>query len=318
MLKKHQKSLIFILGAIILYSVILILIKTGMLNMYYEQIIILVSINIILALSLNLITGFAGQLALGHAGFMSIGAYAAAMCTLKYNLPFALSLLLGGMFAAIFGILIGLPILRLKGDYLAITTLGFGEIIRVLITNIDALGGAKGLAGIPLKTNFTWAYFLALITFIAIKNIINSTQGRAMIAIREDEIASEAMGINATYYKLTAFTISAMFAGIAGGLYAHYYMFIDPNSFNFMKSIEIVTFVVLGGMGSLYGSVIATGILTFLPEFLREFANFRMVLYPLLLIIIMLLKNKGLDKKLFALRFKLYKKGGDVNATSGR
>ena len=308
MRKNFKKNLFFLLSAVLIYIVIFILIKTGVLNGYYEQILILICINIILALSLNLITGFAGQLALGHAGFMSIGAYTAAMCTLKFDSPLFISLLAGGLLAAAVGILIGLPILRLKGDYLAITTLGFGEIIRVIITNIDALGGAKGLAGIPYNTNFTWAYFLAFLTFVVIKNIISSTQGRAMIAIREDEIAAEAMGINSTYIKLMAFTIASMFAGIAGGLYAHYFMFIDPNSFNFTKSIEIVTFVVLGGMGSLYGSVIATSILTFLPELLRGFSNFRMVLYPLLLIIIMLFKAKGYNKKLIHLCKKILKK----------
>jgi branched-chain amino acid transport system permease protein len=317
MQKNFKKNLIFLLVAILIYIIFFSLIKTGVLNGYYEQILILICINIILALSLNLITGFTGQLALGHAGFMSIGAYTAAMCTIKYDTPFLLSLLAGGLLAGAIGILIGLPILRLKGDYLAITTLGFGEIIRVMITNIEALGGAKGLVGIPFNTNFTWAFFLALLTFIVIKNVIASTHGRAMIAIREDEIAAEAMGVNSTYIKLMAFTIASMFAGIAGGLYAHYFMFIDPNSFNFTKSIEIVTFVVLGGMGSLYGSIIATSILTFLPELLRGFANLRMVLYPLLLIMIMLVKANGYNKKLISLFKKFIQKGGDVNVTSG-
>ena len=183
MRKNFKKNLIFLLCAVLLYVVIFSLIKTGVLNGYYEQILILICINIILALSLNLITGFAGQLALGHAGFMSIGAYTAAMVTLKYDTPLFISLLAGGLAAAAFGILIGLPILRLKGDYLAITTLGFGEIIRVIITNIDALGGAKGLAGIPYNTNFTWAFFLALLTFVVIKNIISSTQGSRIVAM---------------------------------------------------------------------------------------------------------------------------------------
>jgi branched-chain amino acid transport system permease protein len=318
MQKNVKKNVLLLLGALLVYGVLFTLIKTQVINMYYEQILILVCINIVLALSLNLITGFTGQLVLGHAGFMSIGAYTAAMCSLKLELPLLLSLILGGLVAGAFGILIGLPILRLKGDYLAITTLGFGEIIRVIITNIEAVGGAKGLAGIPFSTSFTWSFFVALFTFIVIRNLINSTHGRALIAIREDEIAAEAMGVNSTYFKLVSFTIASAFAGIAGGLYAHYFMYIDPNSFNFTKSIDIVTFVVLGGMGNLYGSLVATGVLTFLPELLRDFSNYRMVVYPLLLIIIMLLKAKGIDKKIVSLKSKLFKKGGDANATSGR
>lgn len=319
--KDIKKTLINLAGAFLLYIVLFFLIRSGNINRYYEQILILVGINIILAVSLNLVIGYTGQLALGHAGFMSIGAYTAAMCSIKLHLPFLLSLLAGGLLAAAFGILIGLPILRLKGDYLAITTLGFGEIIRVVIINLESLGGAKGLVGIPPKTNFTWVFFIMLLTILILYNIINSTHGRAMIAIREDEIAAEAMGINATRYKLTAFTIASLFAGIAGGLYAHYFMFIEPSSFNYMKSIEIVTFVVLGGMGSLSGSILSTGILTFLPEFLREFANYRMVAYSLLLIIIMLFRPQGLmgNKELtFNIFSKINGKGGKANATGSK
>lgn len=321
MKKRTVNGLIFITVAILIYGILLLLIKSGVINRYYEQILILMGINIILALSLNLVIGFTGQLALGHAGFMSIGAYTAAMLTIKLHLPFALSIISGGLLSAIVGALIGLPILRLKGDYLAITTLGFGEIIRVVITNLDFLGGARGLAGIPPKTNFTWIFFIMLLTIVVLRNIIKSTHGRAMIAIREDEIAAEAMGVNATLYKLTAFSIAAFFAGVAGSLYAHYFMFLEPNSFNFMKSIEIVTFVVLGGMGSLSGCILSTGILTVLPEFLRELSNYRMVVYSLLLVIIMLFRPQGLmgNKELsFNIFSKSYKKGGDANATSSR
>lgn len=321
MLKINKKTIVNIIAVLLVYFVLFGLIKGGFLNRYYEQILILIGINMILALSLNLVIGFTGQLTLGHAGFMSVGAYAAAMLTLKLQLPFLLCIIAGGAAAGLIGFLIGLPILRLKGDYLAITTLGFGEMIRVAITNIESVGGARGLAGIPPKTTFTWVFFGVIVTFVILKNIINSSQGRAMIAVRENEIAAEAMGINTTEYKLTAFVISSFFAGVAGALYAHYFMFLEPNSFNFMKSIEIVTYVVLGGMGSLTGSMLSAGILTLLPEALREFANYRMIVYSLLLILIMIFRPQGLmgNKELSFKIFKsIGKKGGNVNASSNR
>ncbi|MBL4935533.1 branched-chain amino acid ABC transporter permease [Clostridium sp. YIM B02515] len=321
MLKINKKTIVNFIAVAIVYLVLFGLIKGGLLNRYYEQILVLIGINIILALSLNLVIGFTGQLTLGHAGFMSVGAYAAAMLTIKLHLPFLLCIVLGGAAAGLVGFLIGLPILRLKGDYLAITTLGFGEMIRVAITNIEPVGGARGLAGIPPKTTFTTVFLGVIITFIILKNIINSTQGRAMIATRENEIAAEAMGINTTEYKLIAFVIASFFAGVAGALYAHYFMFLEPNSFNFMKSIEIVTYVVLGGMGSLSGSMLSAGILTLLPEALREFANYRMIVYSLLLILIMIFRPQGLmgNKELSFKMFKsLNKKGGNANASSGR
>lgn len=283
-----------LLGAVILFLIIDQLIKRGVLDPYYARILTIVCINIIMAVSLNLIVGFTGQLALGHAGFMSIGGYAAAMFTLKLHLPFLIVIIIGGLFAAFVGVLIGLPILRLKGDYLAITTLGLGEIIRVAIQNLDSLGGASGLPGIPYKSTFIWVYFIMVVSILIIYNIIHSTQGRAMISVREDEIAAEAMGINTTKYKIIAFAIGAFFAGVGGGLYAHYIMFMDPLSFNFLKSFDFVTYVVLGGMGSLTGSVLSAGILTFLPEVLRALNDYRMVFYPIALILIMRFRPQGL------------------------
>jgi branched-chain amino acid transport system permease protein len=290
----NKKNITKCLSLIIVYVILFILINSGALNPYYAQILILFGINIILAVSLNMVIGFTGQLALGHAGFMSIGAYTAAVLTMKLGLPFPVVLIVGGLVAALFGYLIGTPILRLKGDYLAITTLGFGEIIRVLIVNLDYVGGPRGLPGIPKKTTFTWVFIITVLSVVIMRNIIKSAQGRAMVSIREDEIAAEAMGINTTSYKLKSFVIAAFFAGIAGGLYAHYFMYLDPKSFNFLKSIEILTFVVLGGMGSISGSIIGSGTLTALPEVLRSMGDFRMIIYPACLILLMLFRPQGL------------------------
>ncbi|MFZ5968075.1 MAG: branched-chain amino acid ABC transporter permease [Bacillota bacterium] len=289
-----KKMLYTVISLSIIYLILMGLMNTGILNNYYIQILIVFGINIILAVSLNLVLGFTGQLALGHAGFMSVGGYTAAILTMKLGLPFPLVLIAGGMLAALFGFLIGMPILRLKGDYLTITTLGFGEIIRVIIVNLDFLGGPRGLPGIPKKTTFTIVYLITILSVMVIYNIINSSQGRAMKSIREDEIASEAMGINTTSYKLKAFVIASFFAGVAGGLYAHYFMFLDPSSFNFLKSTEILTFVVLGGMGSLSGSILAAGVLTYLPELLRSFSEYRMIIYSASLIMLMLFRPQGL------------------------
>ena len=271
---------------------------SGMLSRYYTGIVMMVGINIILTAILNLTTGYLGQLALGHAGFMSVGAYGAALFTLYSGLPsgisFPVALVIGGIVAALFGIAIGIPALRLKGDYLAIITLGFGEIIRVLITNVEFTGGAKGLRGIPRITNFAYVYIVVIITLVVLFTLLRSRQGRAIISIREDEVAAEASGINTTYYKLLAFTISAFFAGVAGGLYAHYLSVLDPTNFDFNYSIEILVMVVLGGMGSLTGSVIAAIVLTILPEALRDFASARMLIYSVLLIIMMIFRPSGL------------------------
>jgi len=279
-------------------------------NPYILQIIIYSGINIILAVSLNLINGFTGQFSIGHAGFMAIGAYSSASLT-YYLAPqimaasflpllvtkwiiFILALGIGGIASALAGILVGIPSLRLKGDYLAIVTLGFGEIIRVVILNIDAVGGARGFADIPEYTSLFWVLCLATLTIVVIRNLMNSSHGRAFLSVREDEVAAEAMGINTTYYKVTAFVIGAFFAGVAGGLLAHYLLYLHTNSFTFMKSIEIIIMVVLGGMGSISGSIMAAVILTLLPEVLRPVKEYRLVIYSALLIIMMLTRPKGL------------------------
>lgn len=296
--KKWIPNVIILVLVLALYVVLSVLISTNVINPYYSGILTMVCINVILAVSLNLATGFLGQLVLGHAGFMSVGAYAAALFTMYSGLPqvisFPIALLVGGLVAVVFGVIIGVPALRLKGDYLAILTLGFGEIIRVLILAVPFTGGAAGLSGIPLLTTFTYVFILAILTVGIIFAFIHSRHGRAVIAIREDEIAAEAAGINTTYYKLLAFVMAAFFAGVAGGLYAHHIGVLDPGKFNFNYSVEILIMVVLGGMGSITGSVIAAVVLTLLPEALRGFSEYRMLIYSVILICVMLFKPSGL------------------------
>ena len=281
-----------------------ILIGNGIISAYYSKIIVKIGIYIILAVSLNVATGYLGQLPLGHAGFMAVGAYASAIFMtrtgLTSQLGFASGILIGGVVAAIFGLIIGLPALRLKGDYLAIITLGFGEIIRVILTNIDSLlgfeltYGAAGLKQIPKTTNFLNTFILVGITCFVIHAIMKSRHGRAIYSIRENEIAAESTGINTTYYKTLGFVLSAFFAGVAGALYGGYLGLLKPDNFKFMTSIEILVMVVLGGMGSMMGSVISATVLTALPELLRVFSDWRMIAYSLLLIIVMIFKPSGL------------------------
>ncbi|HXG47986.1 MAG TPA: branched-chain amino acid ABC transporter permease [Methylomirabilota bacterium] len=272
-------------------------------NRYYLGIAIDVGINIILAVSLNLINGHTGQFSLGHAGFMAVGGYTSAKLTLELSrlLPeaawpalFLAALLVGGALAALAGLMVGVPSLRLRGDYLAIVTLGFGEIIRVLLQNLEAVGAASGLKGIPNWTNFGWTWALAALTVFAITCMVHSTYGRGFIAVHDDEVAASAMGINPVKYKVTAFVVGAFFAGIAGGLYAHHKQFLSPTGFDFMKSIDIVVMVILGGMGRTVGVILAAALLTVLPEALRGFSDYRMILYSLLIILLMLLRPQGL------------------------
>ena len=296
--KKWIPNVIILVLVLALYILLSVLISANIINPYYSGILTMVCINVILAVSLNLATGFLGQLVLGHAGFMSVGAYSAALFTMYSGLPtvvsFPLALLVGGIVAAAFGVIIGVPALRLKGDYLAILTLGFGEIIRVLILAMPFTGGAAGLSGIPLLTTFTYVFIIAIITVAVIFAFIHSRHGRAVIAIREDEIAEEAAGIHTTYYQLLAFVLAAFFAGIAGGLYAHHIGVLDPSKFDFNYSVEILIMVVLGGMGSITGSIVAAIVLTLLPELLRGFSEYRMLIYSVILICVMLFKPSGL------------------------
>ncbi|MGE5175698.1 MAG: branched-chain amino acid ABC transporter permease [Hyphomicrobiales bacterium] len=279
------------------------------LNPYYYRVLVLCGMNVILALSLNLINGVTGQFSIGHAGFMAVGAYTSAAFTVyavprwfgvtpdagaaAAFLPFLVAILLGGSCAAVMGILVGLPSMRLRGDYLAIVTLGFGEIIRVAILNIDAVGGARGFAGVPQRADFAWVLAWVVITFVVIRNIIRSYHGRALLAIREDEIAAEALGVPTTRYKVAAFVISAFFAGVAGALFAHY-TYLHTNSFTFMKSIEVIVMIVLGGMGSLSGAILGATLLTALPEILRFASADRLIIYSALLIVLMIARPQGI------------------------
>lgn len=272
-------------------------------NRYYLGIAIDVGINIILAVSLNLINGHTGQFSLGHAGFMAVGAYTAAKISIVCSglvapvlVPgmFLLALLAGGLLAALAGLAVGVPTLRLRGDYLAIVTLGFGEIIRVVLQNMDSLGAASGLKGVPGFSNLFWVWTFAAITVYVVTSMVNSTYGRGFIAVHDDEVAASAMGINPVRYKVTAFVVGAFFAGIAGGLYAHHKQFLSPTGFDFLKSIDIVMMVILGGMGRTVGVIIAAILLTLLPEFLRSFAEYRMIIYSLLVIVLMIVRPQGL------------------------
>jgi branched-chain amino acid transport system permease protein len=276
---------------------------------YYLDVLTGIGINVILAVSLNLVNGYTGQFSLGHAGFMAVGAYLAAAVSLflgpkflgedggtvvQQGVLFFAALLAGGLSAALAGLLVGVPSLRLKGDYLALVTLGFGEIIRVIFQNVEVLGGALGLNGIPPYTSIFWVLAFAAVTIFVVTCLIHSTYGRGFLATHDDEIASEAVGLNTTRYKIVAFVIGAFFAGIAGGLYGHFKMTITPTGFDFTKSIEIVVMVILGGMGNTVGVILAAILLTLLPEVLRPVAEYRMVIYSLLLIMLMLARPQGL------------------------
>ena len=298
-----------LLLTVVLFVVLYLLIDGKVLTGRYTTLITLVCVNVILAVSLNLVTGILGQLVLGHAGFMLVGAYASALFTknvgMALPISFPISLVLAGLLAALFGVIIGIPALRLRGDYLAIITLGFGEIIRVL-ANADFLkpitNGAMGLGDIPTLYNrrtspaglFVYAFIIMVLVIVINFSFGRSRHGRAVIAIREDEIAAESAGVNTTYYKLFAFVLAAFIAGVAGGLYANQIQVIDPAKFDFNRSVEILIMVVLGGMGSITGSIISATVLTVLPEMLRGFDEYRMLLYSIILIAVMLFKPSGL------------------------
>lgn len=322
-MKAHSTKALLLAGIVASFVVSLF---QGEINPYFLQIIVYIGINIILATSLNLINGFAGQFSLGHAGFMAIGGYTAAVVSTSLHaspgdsasvavLP--LALILGGLAAAVAGLMVGIPSLRLRGDYLAITTLGFGEIIRVVIQNLDFLGGARGFTGIPKLSNFFWVFGTVSVVVFIISNLVNSSYGKGFLAVRDDEIAAQAMGINTTKYKVIAFITGAYFAGVAGGLYAHFVSYINPQQFSFLRSIEIVVMVIVGGMGNTIGVIIAATLLTILPEALRPIAEYRMVIYSLLLVIIMITRPQGLFGKSISLKKLLGGRGkrAGLNAT---
>lgn len=319
MSKNRRKTYIITFSLVLVaFAIIQGLISAGIINRYWQNILILICINVIMATSLNLTVGVLGQINLGHAGFMAVGAYSAGLFLKSGVVPgipgFFLSLLIAGLVAAGFGVLIGLPVLRLSGDYLAIVTLAFGEIIRVLIENLGFTGGAQGMAGIPTSNSFARYYFLAAFVIAMIFTYASSRHGRAVLSIRDNELASQSCGINITKYKTFAFTLSAVFAGIAGALYAQSFGVLAANIFNYNKSFDYLVMVVLGGMGSMTGAIFSSIGLTILPEILRPLAEWRMVIYALILIIVMIFRPQGLlGRREFSLRNLLnidkYKKG---------
>lgn len=292
-MKKTKSFLLFFVLSIVLYGVIQFLITSGMLNPFYSNMLIFMAINIILAVSLHLVIGITGQFSIGHAGFLAVGAYISAIFTMKLQMPFAVGIIAGGIVAALAGLVVGIPSLRLKGDYLAIATLGFAEIIRIVFLNIEYVGGAAGMQ-VSHLTTWTYTFICLFLTILVITNFTNSRHGRAAISIRENEIAADAMGINTVYYKVVAFALGSFFAGVAGGLYSHNFYIINPTNFGFLKSFDILIYVVLGGLGSLSGSVIAAIGLTIISTFLQDYPETRMIIYSLVLIIVMLYRPQGL------------------------
>ncbi|MDR1962054.1 MAG: branched-chain amino acid ABC transporter permease [Gracilibacteraceae bacterium] len=312
---KHRKVLIWLLAAAAFYALVVALSQVGVISSFALLTMIQICIYIIMALGLNLITGFTGQLSIGHAGFMSIGAYAAGFLAVNggkqvsaaltaqfgagavtdaiYYAFILLTLAAGALTAALFGLLLGLPTLRLRGDYLAIATIGFGEIVRIILLNTKAVGGASGL---PVKQSVGWttAYWLMLLSVVLIYNFINSSHGRACISIRENEIAAETMGINTTKYKVMAFALGACFAGLAGGIYANHMYLIYPNTFNFLKSFEILVMVVLGGLGSITGCILGAVVMTVMNNALAAFPEIRMIVISVLLVVMMIFRPNGL------------------------
>jgi len=297
---------------------------------YQARLLVFIAVNIILATSLNLINGFTGQFSIGHAGFMAVGAYSSAYFTVTYgkaieasltplgenaavSVVLLIAITIGALVAAVAGLIVGIPSLRLKGDYLAIVTLGFAEIIRIVILNIDAVGGATGYQ-VPGYANFLWIGIFTVITVVVVHNIVKSDTGRALISIREDELAAEAMGVNTTRYKVTSFVIGSAFAGIAGVLFAHYNKFLSTNDFQFIKSFEIIIMIVIGGMGSMSGAILGAIVVTLLPEVLRylqdvqnqtvepmfgvdlpfNIGDLRLVIFALILILTMIFRPQGI------------------------
>ncbi|MGC8783173.1 MAG: branched-chain amino acid ABC transporter permease [Armatimonadota bacterium] len=302
---------------------ILALRETGWVDDYTYRVMMLCGINVLLAVSLNLINGITGQFSIGHAGFQGVGAYASAALTvfvllpwlqqrgwqdsgLAHTLMLTAAIAFGGTAAGIAGLVVGIPSLRLRGDYLAIATLGFGEIIRVIILNIEQVGGARGFSGIPLVTTFSGLYLMVVLLLALSRNLLVSSQGLAFLAVRDDEVAAEAVGVNTTRIKVIAFVLGAAFAGVAGALYAHFDGYLNPDNFRLDQSIIILTMVVLGGQGSITGSVVSAMLLTIVLEWLRflptitlggrSFApsELRMVFFSIMLILLMLWRPKGL------------------------
>ncbi len=304
-MKKYGKQILGCVAAIAVYVAVTAAVNMGVMSRQMMSLIVPVCMNIMLAVSLCMVVGFLGELSLGHAAFMSIGAYAGAL-VLKSGLPtvaaLPLAVVTGGACAAVLGLIVGIPVLRLRGDYLAITTLAFGEIIKSVFNAATPItGGAGGLKRIPPVTtyrNFTFVYVLMLIVIVLVSNLVNSRHGRAICAIRDNYIAAEAIGIKVSLFKTMAFVLAAFMAGMAGVVYAGNIGILRPGNFDYNTSIEILVMVVLGGMGNITGSIIAAALLTLLPELLRGLSNYRMLVYAIVLIAMMLFSNSPLRRML--------------------
>lgn len=299
MKQRFKEYGINLMAVAITFLLLILAMEIGLINGYMESVIGFAFINIIVAISLNIATGFLGQLALGHAGFMAIGAYSAALFAKAMELPkypeLILSLLIGGIAAGIFGLIIGIPALRLKGDYLGIVTLGFGEMIRYTIINLkDITGGASGLKRIPILLNVELIFIIMALVIAFTFLFIRSRHGRAIISIRENEIAAEAIGVPTTFYKVYGFFISSFIAGVGGACFALYQGYLSEVSFRFMFSVELFIIVVFGGMGSITGTIVAGGFLAFLTQKLYDYDEWRLVIYAVLLIVLMIFKPGGL------------------------
>ncbi|MFL2029892.1 branched-chain amino acid ABC transporter permease [Loigolactobacillus zhaoyuanensis] len=296
-MKKNLKyNAIWLAIAILGYVLIYALEMVGVIDQFGETTLVLIGINIILATSLNLVIGFAGQFSLGHAGFMALGAYSSALVTSVIPTVggFLIGLLVGILVAGLVALIVGIPTLRLNGDYLAIATMGAAEIIRIILNNLKITNGPAGLYNIPMLANWGTVYILVVITTLIIVNFVHSRNGRAVMSVREDEIAAESIGINTTKYKIIAFVLGAAIASIGGALHANYIQTINPSDFGIMESINILIIVVLGGIGSITGTFVAAFVLGLLDMVLQNFGTLRMVLYSLALILIMVFKPSGL------------------------
>ena len=295
--KSTVNNLITYAMVALFYIVVTVMINTGNASRHLQSLLVPICVNVVLAVSLNLVIGFLGELSLGHAAFMSVGAYTGGLLAIyfKNSFPqipvavrFPLAMLAGGIVAAIFGAIVCVVVLRLKGDYLAIVTLAFGEILRSVIINLEFTGGASGLKGVPQNASFTYGIIMVFLVLFVINNLAKSKHGRAIQALRDNTIAATSVGVNATRYKLLVFVIAAFFAGMAGTLYSHNYSILTAGTFDYNKSIEILVMVVLGGIGSIRGSVIAGALIAVIPEMLRSLQDYRMLIYAIVLIVMML------------------------------
>ena len=304
--KTKRNYLINLIGLILLFFVLYVVFETGVFGSrtdYLKGIATTACYTIIMVTSLNLLVGIMGEFSLGHAGFMSVGAYASAVLTNAITASgaevpnfvlFLLAIVTGGIAAAITGVIVGIPALKLRGDYLAIVTIAFAEIIRVAFTNFEITGGGRTMSGIAKLSDFYWVFWVTVVCVTIMYMFIRSRFGRTVKAIREDYIAASASGVNVTFYKVMTFTISAFFAGIAGAIYAHYMTAMIPTSFNFMYSAEFLTEVIIGGTGSMTGSIIGAAFLSALPEVKRAFARYRMLGYSVVLVLIMIFRPGGI------------------------